>query len=136
MNPAAPVRRIDIRLLFCGQNSPMRRAAGCSCRNPPILPRQVFSDCPDPSAKGALQAAAVILQSKRQARLLDDLPQHRLATGREAFLQPIVPCHEIIDRVRPTGKPRGSPAHALPRRAGLRRSSYGEPALVGIDASA
>jgi len=37
-----------------------------------------------------------LFQSKHQTRLLNDLPQHRLAAGRETLLQPIAPGHEII----------------------------------------
>src|SRR5216683_2552270 len=103
MNPAAPVRRMDIILLALSDEfNPDPAGRG----NFPIVllrGRQGFL-----CVKSVLQAAAEALQAESQARLLKDLPQHRLAPGTEAFLQPVTSGHEIIDcGPRPEGMPDG-----------------------------
>jgi hypothetical protein len=76
-----------------------------------------------------------LLQSKRHVQLLDDLPQHWLATRRETLLQAVASCHKIV--------------HLHTRFEGMRyRQSMGEysrpllpvrvvkTALISIDAIA
>ncbi len=72
-----------------------------------------------------------MLETKGQARLLNDLPQHRLAPGRKAFLQPIAPGHEIVNE--------RAGAKGVSDRQGVRNDpgplaaiGIGEPALVRI----
>src|SRR5208282_4781296 len=87
MNPAAPVRRIDMTLLafrpepaevaVCPNVSPHRRQ-GLSCDD------------------GVLEATAEVFEAKSQPRLLNDFPMNRLPPGCEALLQPVAPRHQII----------------------------------------
>ena len=73
-----------------------------------------------------------MFEAKRQARLLDDLPQHRLATGRETLLQPVAARHEIIDG--DAGTVCLTDRHRMDDRTGTGRPFVvRESALVGVD---
>src|SRR6516165_1228204 len=130
MNPAAPVRRIDMRLLALDDDpaADRPRAAAWPIASP--RRRQGLS-CGD----RVLEAAAEVLEAKDEARLLEDLPQHRLAEGREAFLQPIATGHEIINP--------GAGLEGVPDRQGVGDETWpfvpiavGETALIGVNAVA
>src|SRR6516225_7407030 len=79
-----------------------------------------------------LEATAEVFEAKGQARLLKDLPQHRLAPGRETFFEPIAPRHEVINpgsRLKrvPDSQGMGDEAGPLPP------IGIGEAALIGIN---
>jgi hypothetical protein len=82
-----------------------------------------------------LHPAGEVFHTKHKSRLLDYLPQHRLAPGRKTLLQPITPRHEIVY----------ARAHSkrVPNRQGMRDDpgplpsiAIVEPALISIDAIA
>ncbi len=81
---------------------------------------------------GLLQPPAQIFEAKPQPRLLNHLPQHRLAAGRKALLQPIATRHEVVNS--------HIAAERLPNRQRVRnvarplaRIGVVKPALIGID---
>src|SRR5271165_4260876 len=129
MNPAAPVRRIDMTVLALDDElSPSRpRAAACPIAS--LHRRQGFS-----RDHRVLETTAEVFKAKGQARLLKDLPQHRLAPGCETFFEPIASRHEIINpgfRLKrvPDSQGMGDDAGALPP------IGIGESALIGINPS-
>src|SRR5215813_1399993 len=92
MKPAAPVRRIDIRVLPLGDEVSRRSAKGGS------LPYRFAAPAPRGSSDDrALETTGQVFEAKRQPRLLNDLPQHRLAVGRKTLFEPIASSHEIVD---------------------------------------
>src|ERR1700752_5049448 len=73
-----------------------------------------------------------MFEAKGQPRLLHDLPQHRLAAGREAFLQSIAPGHEVVDacaRAERMPDPQRMGDDAGP----LASIGVGKPALIGVN---
>src|SRR5215471_11097643 len=85
--------------------------------------------------KSLLQPTCEVLQPKGEPRLLNDLPQHRLAPGRKTRLQAIAPCHEIVDlRPGPEGVP--DRQEVCDKTRPLAAVGIVEPALVSIHAIA
>src|SRR5437667_3073142 len=144
MNPAAPVRRIDIYFLTISKSSAWVGGPSGKPRqkttSPIVLPlrQQPLFAPPEIGQRGrggVLHATGEVLEPKCNARLLDGLPQHRLTAGREAFFQPVVPREEIINAgAAPVGIADG---HRMGDRAGTRGPVVvGKSALIGVDAVA
>src|SRR6516162_282118 len=80
----------------------------------------------------ALDATGQVFEAKGQARLLKDLPQHRLAPGCKTFFEPVASRHEIINpgaRLECVLDRQGMSDNAGP----LPTIGVGKPALIGIN---
>jgi hypothetical protein len=76
------------------------------CGWPTVKQVRVAGSAPAVVIEPGAQPTREMLQSERGKRLLHNLPQHRFARGREAFLEAIASRHEIADlRARPEGVP-------------------------------